>query len=143
VLLSSVPITIGKEEYRLQYQHGDVAGIEEKMGVGLPYLLERKQMGIRTATIFIQYALKKEKDGKLVRVCPLTFAGVDQAEDLVMEFTQGRDMLAIIELFNKFIEALVASGWFTGAARNEESPDIPVVDPSKKLGGKESKRAKA
>jgi hypothetical protein len=138
-VLSSVPITIGKEEYRLQYQHGDVAGIEEKMGVGLPFLLDRKQMGVRTATIFIQYALKKEKEGKLVRVCPLTQAGLEQAEDLVMEFTKGRDMLALIDLFNKFIQALVASGWFTGAI--QETPEKEVeVDPSKKLEKKGSKR---
>jgi len=138
-VLSSVPITIGKEEYRLQYQHGDVAGIEERMGVGLPFLLDRKQMGIRTATAFIQYALKKEKEGKLVRVCPLTPAGLEQAEDLVMEFTKGRDMLALIDLFNKFIQALVASGWFTGAT--QEVPDVEV-DPSKKSGGKGSKSPK-
>jgi hypothetical protein len=133
-MLSMVPITINGVEYQLQFQHGDVPRIEEKLGAGLPYLFIRERMSIRYARVFMLYALKKEeKDGSLTRVLPITEDGLNQAEDLVRDFTKDKTMGAIFDLFTLYIRALTASGWFTEVKPEDLKTPAPEVDPSKKL----------
>jgi hypothetical protein len=138
-MLSSVPITIGGENYSLQFTPQDVDEIEvSQRGTALIFLIQKERMlGVGTMASFLQFGLKVlgkfGPHGEPVRALTTR----TEALELVHAHTTGRPLASESELVNVVYRALAAGGWYNLAEtlkmiEKEASTSMPQGDSTPK-----------
>lgn len=152
MLLSSVPITIGGEEYSLQFTGGDMFTIEgELRKIGVPpfatmFVTQDIRQSLDVQAILLYAGLKEpgkvDANGYPIRVCPPGPAGLAKAQDLLLRYSSGKlPQIMNLDFDTVIWDALSASGIYNlEEIKKEASASVPQkVEPSKNSEGTGSK----
>jgi hypothetical protein len=135
-----IPITVGEKEYDLLFTSRDMIDLDRGLrNIGYPpfAVVMREPHAFESVAVIstlLYFALKVP--GQPRRAIPQTKEGVDQAVEMVRQYTTGKPAVLIVELGNKIFEAMAAAEWYNLKQVKEADTSVPQGDdPSKNSEG--------